>query len=494
MAKPAVILVGADKGGVGKTTVSRALLDYFIAHNVPTRAFDTESPKGTLKRFHPELTEVVDMHSTADQMKIFDTLSNTDAQVTVIDIRAGLLSTTLKSLRDIGFLDAAKKAQLTFTVFHILGPSIASLAEIDETAGFMDDAHYILVKNFINNTTFFEWDPATYNSYFNKIKDAHDITIPKLNEMACEQVEVAARAVRVVRRQQGGRRRGRQFLVRAARLCPALARQCVGRVRPREADRHGDAGAQAKGRRAAGLRHPRPMQRRTPIFIVTSSRPRVGKTLIARALTEYFLAQGRPVTAFDVNPDDFKLVDHLPAYTAAASIDDTRGEMALFDQLAAEDEVPKVVDLGHYPFERFFTLMREIDLGTELRRRAIAPMVLYVADPHERAQQGYATLKDRFPDLALVPLFNEYVPQIARCRDNFPPTRFGGEPVDIPALTPVVRSVVDRKNFSFLAYVLKTQDSTSELYQWMARVFVAFRELEVRLLLGEAAPQLRHSA
>jgi len=43
MAKPAVILVGADKGGVGKTTVSRALLDYFIAHNIPTRAFDTAS-------------------------------------------------------------------------------------------------------------------------------------------------------------------------------------------------------------------------------------------------------------------------------------------------------------------------------------------------------------------------------------------------------------------------------------------------------------------
>ena len=176
MAKPAVILVGADKGGVGKTTVSRALLDYFIAHNIPTRAFDTESPKGTLKRFHPDVTQVVDMHSTADQMRVFDTLSS--AQVTVIDIRAGLLSTTLRALRDIGFLDAAKKAQLTFTVFHILGPSIASLGEIDETAGFMDDAHYILVKNFINNTTFFEWDPATYNAYFNKIKDAHDISIP----------------------------------------------------------------------------------------------------------------------------------------------------------------------------------------------------------------------------------------------------------------------------------------------------------------------------
>jgi hypothetical protein len=192
MPKPAVILVGADKGGVGKTTVSRALLDYFIAHSIPARAFDTESPKGTLRRFHPDVTEVVNMHSTADQMKIFDTLSAAEAQVTLIDIRAGLLTSALKSLRDIGFLDAAKKGQLTFTLLHILGPSIASLSEIEEIAGYMDDAHYFLVKNLINNTTFFEWEPATYNSYFNKIKSAYNITIPKLNEMACEQVEIAS--------------------------------------------------------------------------------------------------------------------------------------------------------------------------------------------------------------------------------------------------------------------------------------------------------------
>jgi hypothetical protein len=184
--------VGADTGGVGKTTVARALLDYFIAHNVPVRAFDTEAPKGTLKRFHPEFTDVVDITSTADQMKVFDTLSSAEEQITVIDVRAGLLSPTLRALRDIGLLDAAKKSQLTFAVFHILGPSIASLDEIGETAGFMTDGGYFLVKNFINNTTFFEWDPTTYNSYFKSVKDAQEITIPKLNEMACEQVELAA--------------------------------------------------------------------------------------------------------------------------------------------------------------------------------------------------------------------------------------------------------------------------------------------------------------
>jgi hypothetical protein len=184
--------VGADKGGVGKTTVSRTVLDYFSANNVPTRAFDTESPRGTLKRFHPTVTEIVDVTSTADQMKIFDTLNSANATVTVIDVRAGLLSPTLAALRDIGFLDAARSGQITFAVFHILGPSIASLDEIAETANFMSGAKYFLVKNFVNNTSFFEWDQSTYNSYFKKIKDATEITIPKLNEMAYEQVEVAS--------------------------------------------------------------------------------------------------------------------------------------------------------------------------------------------------------------------------------------------------------------------------------------------------------------
>src|SRR6266550_4559348 len=172
MAKPVVIVVGADKGGVGKTTVSRTLLDYFSANNVPTRAFDTESPRGTLKRFHPEFTEIVDMTTTSDQMKIFDTLNSSGPSVTVIDVRAGLLSPSLAALRDIGFLDAAKSGQITFAVFHILGSSIASLEEIAETANFMQGAKYFLVKDFINNTSFFEWDHATYNSYFHRIEDA----------------------------------------------------------------------------------------------------------------------------------------------------------------------------------------------------------------------------------------------------------------------------------------------------------------------------------
>src|ERR1700743_835332 len=142
MAKPAVIVVGADKGGGGKTTASRTLLDYSSADNGQIRACDTDHPRGTLKRFHPEITEIVDMTATPDQMKIFDTLNSVSPSVTVIDVRAGLLSPALALLSAIGFLDAAKSGQITFAVFHILGPSIASLDEIAVTSNFMAGARY----------------------------------------------------------------------------------------------------------------------------------------------------------------------------------------------------------------------------------------------------------------------------------------------------------------------------------------------------------------
>jgi hypothetical protein len=186
-AKPAVILVGWDKGGVGKT---RTLLDYYETKKMPRRAYDTEAPRGTLKRFHPDVTEIVDIASIPDQMRVFDALKPTE--ITLIDVRAGLLSSTLSVLQDIGFIEAARKGQVSLGVFHILGPSISSLNEIGGVAKFASGTNYFLVKNMINNTAFFEWDPVTYDSYFKNTKGAHQVTIPHLNEMACEQVELAS--------------------------------------------------------------------------------------------------------------------------------------------------------------------------------------------------------------------------------------------------------------------------------------------------------------
>ncbi len=216
MTKPAVVLIGADKGGVGKTTVARTLLDYFAHQQLRARAFDTEAPRGTLKRFHPNVTDVVDINHVPDQMRIFDTVSLTDATVSLIDVRAGLLSSTLRALRNIGFIEAAKNGDINFVLLHILGPSIASLDEIAETAAYLSDAKYFMVKNFINETHFFKWDEATHTAYFNRKTNALEITVPKLVEMATEQVEVASVpfAAFIANKKQSGEPASYSFVLR----------------------------------------------------------------------------------------------------------------------------------------------------------------------------------------------------------------------------------------------------------------------------------------
>ena len=189
--KPTLVLVGADKGGVGKTTASRALLDYFARKNVLTRAFDTENPRGSLQRFYPSITEIIDLNNVAHQMKVLDTMETANVPVTVVDFKAGNLSYSLDLFERIGVLEAARNGMFTLGLVHVVGPSIASLDEIGEISKYLSGVEYVVARNSINETNFFEWDDSTYRKYFTQISKSHEIDIPKLNEMAYEQVDVA---------------------------------------------------------------------------------------------------------------------------------------------------------------------------------------------------------------------------------------------------------------------------------------------------------------
>jgi hypothetical protein len=100
------------------------------ADGVAARAFDTEFPRGTPKRFFPKVTEVVDITAAADQMKVLDTLTTSEVKVSTVDVRAGVLLKTLKTFTEVGFFDLCRAGELNFVLFHVIGPSVASLEEI----------------------------------------------------------------------------------------------------------------------------------------------------------------------------------------------------------------------------------------------------------------------------------------------------------------------------------------------------------------------------
>jgi len=184
-ARPTVYIVGADKGGVGKTTTSRALLSYFKDHGIDAKAWDTEPEPGVLKRYHPDTTEVVDLQKSDGQMKVFDNLSR--AFVTVIDCKAGLLTETLKTLSDIGFLEAMREGKLDVVVLHVMGATAASFEEIQAAAKVLEGAKHFLVTNHINDTEYWGWDTPEAKATL-ALASGGIINIPKLDEMSMEAV------------------------------------------------------------------------------------------------------------------------------------------------------------------------------------------------------------------------------------------------------------------------------------------------------------------
>jgi hypothetical protein len=218
--------------------------------------------------------------------------------------------------------------------------------------------------------------------------------------------------------------------------------------------------------------------RDTPVYIICSPRPLVGKTLIARLLSEFLLLQNGDVAAFDINLKEPSLLEYLPKLTETAEVDDTFGKMALMDRLIVNDGIAKVIDLGFHAFDEFFKMSEEIGFMKEAVRRGVAPIVLFVGDTDRASARGYPMLQRQIPATALVTIDNEYV-----VRGELPPAFAQGRVLHIAALPVFLKTYIDRLTFSFTEYLRHEKDSSTELHQWIRRNYFSFRELELSLML-----------
>ena len=234
------------------------------------------------------------------------------------------------------------------------------------------------------------------------------------------------------------------------------------------------------------------MAEQTRLYIVTSPHARVGKTLLARLLIEFFRHSERLVAGYDLNPREPVLAGHFPELVWPLDIADTRGQMALFDRLIERDAITRVIDLGYGLCDQFFAVMNEIGFVREARRRSIEPVVLFIADRAPATPRVFAELRRSLPSTMVRPVHNE-AGSVYFERDDFPPSRPEYRMVRIPRLSPIVRGVIDRPSFSFGDHLIDQRGGRTEIHDWIDGIFTEFRELELRLLMGRLSSVLAGS-
>ncbi|WP_024508267.1 hypothetical protein [Bradyrhizobium sp. ARR65] len=219
----------------------------------------------------------------------------------------------------------------------------------------------------------------------------------------------------------------------------------------------------------------------TPVYIICSPRPQVGKTLLARLLSEFLLLKNGAVLAFDVNLKEPSLLDYLPSITETAEIDDTFGKMQLMDRVILDDGIAKVIDLGFHAFDEFFKMSEEIGFLKEAARRNVRPIILFAADTDRASTRGHQMLVRQIPATRLIVVDNEYI-----VRGELPETFTAGRVQRISALPVFLKTYIDRLTFSFTDYLRHEKDSSTELHQWIRRNYFSFRELELSLILQQS--------
>lgn len=234
---------------------------------------------------------------------------------------------------------------------------------------------------------------------------------------------------------------------------------------------------------------------RNSVTIVASPRPRVGKTLLARLLMDFNLHEGRPVAGFDLNTGEGTLAQFVPEHTTASEIVDIQGQMALFDRLIADDGATKIVDLGAQSFESFFALASQIGFAEEARRRGIAPAILFTITPDHTSVEAYRGLRSRLPQATLVPVHNELLGP-AQYRDKFPASGSSAALLRFPALAPGLRRYIEKPPFSFADARLANAKGIPlevhiELQRWLRKIYLEFRELDLRILLADLQSSIR---
>ena len=150
-----ILLIGGEKGGVGKSLVSRALAQYFIDHSMPFVGFDTDRSHGALMRFYADYASpiLIDRYEALDH--IVEVAVEQSGLRVLVDLAAQTHAPLVAWMDDSGVLDLARENGLQITYWHVMDTgrdSVDLLRQILER--FQDRLDYVVVRNQLRGNDF----------------------------------------------------------------------------------------------------------------------------------------------------------------------------------------------------------------------------------------------------------------------------------------------------------------------------------------------------
>jgi len=182
--------IGGEKGGVGKSVMSRILAQYFIDQGRPFICFDTDRSHQSLRRFYAEYTcpTVVDRYESLDA--IVESFADDATKSVLVDLAAQTFSPVTRWIEDSDLFAVFGELNIPINFWHIMDggrESVDLLAHLFDTYG--NKPNYIVVMNSGRGSDFSIYENSREKQRAAEL-GAITMSLPKLHESTMRKIDL----------------------------------------------------------------------------------------------------------------------------------------------------------------------------------------------------------------------------------------------------------------------------------------------------------------
>jgi len=182
-------LIGGEKGGVGKSLVSRVLAQYLIDHSLPFLGFDSDRSHGALLRFYSGYASPVLIDSYESLDAIVEAAVEIPERRILVDLAAQTPQPLTRWMDESQLLEVAPELGLNIRYWHVMDSgrdSVDLLKRLIDQHGAR--LNYVLVLNQLRGEDFRIFDSSGERERALAL-NAQVITIKRLNEAAMTKID-----------------------------------------------------------------------------------------------------------------------------------------------------------------------------------------------------------------------------------------------------------------------------------------------------------------
>jgi hypothetical protein len=184
-----VHLIGGEKGGVGKSVMSRVLAQYCIDRGVPFQGFDSDRSHGSFMRFYQDYAEHIGLEDFQSLDQLAEAALRGKGRQVIMDLAAQSSSSLRGWMEDTGVLELFQEAGVAVNCWHLLDDGRDSLEMLGRL---MDDfgqqVRYVVVLNHGRGARFNAFHASPEKVRAQEL-GARFIELPKLHEGSMRQVD-----------------------------------------------------------------------------------------------------------------------------------------------------------------------------------------------------------------------------------------------------------------------------------------------------------------